>query len=202
VPVTYTNRKGTTYHLYRGQTKTGKPRYYFGRAVQGAGHAGPGEPVEDLPPGFAIRESVNGVVSLARDRPSRLRPAEVAAVEAAVRRHRQGHRYRVAVTPERIDIYERVGPDLTDLLADLGLANVKRPEQVEQLRAEDERHTQYTPVLRFILADPDRRIFRVERMCYLSRIDGWLELGQRGPVATLARALIPTLGTDRFFELW
>ncbi len=122
---------------------------------QGEGRAGWGELVEDVPPGFTIRESVNGVVSLARDRLSRLRPAEVAAVEAAVRRHRQGHPCRVAVTPERIDVYERVGPDLSELLADLGVANVKRPEQGERLHVEDERRANYTPVLRFVLADPD-----------------------------------------------
>jgi len=50
--------------------------------------------------------------------------------------------------------------------------------------------------------DPKQRRFGVERMCYLGSIDGWLELGQTGPAAKLARALIPTLGTDQFYELW
>ncbi len=31
MPITYTNRKGVTYTLCRGETKTGKPRYYFSR---------------------------------------------------------------------------------------------------------------------------------------------------------------------------
>jgi hypothetical protein len=64
MPVSYTNRKGITYMLYRGQTRTGKPRYYIGRPVQGQG-----EPVTEIPPGYTISESVNGVVSLAKDRP-------------------------------------------------------------------------------------------------------------------------------------
>jgi hypothetical protein len=42
----------------------GKPRYYFCRTGQGQG-----EPVAELPPGFTISESVNGVVSLVKDRP-------------------------------------------------------------------------------------------------------------------------------------
>src|SRR5437868_14160699 len=62
MPISYTNRKGLTYTLYRGQTRTGKPRYYFGRAGQGQG-----EPVTELPPGFTISESVNGVVSLVKE---------------------------------------------------------------------------------------------------------------------------------------
>ena len=77
--VSYTNRKGLTYTLYRGQTRTGKPRYYFARADQGQA-----EPVTELPPGFTISESVNGVVSLVKDRPALIQPEEVEAVEAAV----------------------------------------------------------------------------------------------------------------------
>jgi len=70
------------------------------------------------------------------------------------------------------------------------------------LRALEERHAHYTPVLRFTLLDPKQRQFGSERMCYLGSIDGWLELMQTGPVAKLAHALIPTLGTEQFYELW
>ena len=87
--ISYTNRKGVTYTLYRGQTKTGKPRYYFGSMGQSQG-----EPVTELPVGFTISESVNGVVSLVKDRPSLIMPVEVAAVEAAMKQHPQAHRRR------------------------------------------------------------------------------------------------------------
>src|SRR5438309_10904275 len=82
MPVSYTNRKGVTYILYRGQTRTGKPRYYFGRPGQGQG-----EPVTELPPGFTISESANGVVSLPKARTALIQPEEVAAAEAAVQQH-------------------------------------------------------------------------------------------------------------------
>ena len=98
MPITYTNRKGLTYTLYRGQTSTGKPRYYFGRPDQSQG-----EPVSEVPPGFTITESVNGVVSLVKDRPSQILPEEVAAVEAVVKRHPQARRYRVAGKQNRIE---------------------------------------------------------------------------------------------------
>src|SRR5437764_9154405 len=99
MPVTYTNRKGLTYTLYRGQTKSGKPRYYFGRMGQSQG-----EPVTELPAGFTISESVNGVVSLVKDRPSLIMPVEVAAVEAAMKQHPQAHRYRIATKHKWIEI--------------------------------------------------------------------------------------------------
>ncbi len=197
MPVSYTNRKGLTYTLYRGQTKTGKPRYYFGRAGQGQG-----EPVTEIPPGFSISESVNGVVSLVKDRPSLIQPEEVAAIEEAVQQHPEARRYRVAVKHERIEIYEQVGPDYEALLGELQMVALSRQGLAERLQAEEERYARYEPVLRFILLDPTRRRFGAQRMCYLESIDGWLELGQTGPVATLARALIPTLGTDQFYELW
>ncbi len=197
MPVNYTNRKGLTYTLFRGQTRTGKPRYYFARVGQGQG-----EQVTELPPGFTISESVNGVVSLVKDRPSPIQPEEVAAIEAAVQQHPEARHYRVAVKQDRIEIYEQVGPDYSTLLGELHMVNLSRSDLSERLRTMEERHARYTPVLRFILLDATQRWFSAQRMCYRGSIDGWLELGQTGPVAQLARALIPTLGTDQFFELW
>jgi hypothetical protein len=197
IPVSYTNRKGLTYTLYLGQTRTGKPRYYFGRPGQGQG-----EPVTEFPPGFTISESVNGVVSLVKDRPALIQPEEVAAVEAAVQQHPEARRYRVAVKGNRIEVYEQVGPDYNVLVSELHIPGLSRPGLAEQLRALEERHARFTPVLRFTLLDSKQRRFGSERMSSLGGIDDWLELGQTGPVAKLARALIPTLGTEQFYELW
>jgi hypothetical protein len=197
MPVSYTNRKGQTYTLYRGQTKTGKPRYYFARAGQGQG-----EPVAEIPPGFTISESVNGVVSLVKDRPSLIQPEEVAAIEAAVQQHPQARRYRVAVKQNRIEVYEQVGPDYDALFSELHMVGLSTSGLAERLHAFEERNAQYTPVLRFILLDTVRRQFGAERMCYRGSIDGWLELVQTGTAVQLAHTLIPTLGTDEFFELY
>ena len=124
----------------------------------------------ELPPGFTISESVNGVVSL--------------------------------VKGKRIEVYEQIGPDYNELVSELHIPGLSRPGLAEELRALEERHAHYTPVLRFTLLDSKQRLFGSERMSSLGGIDDWLELGQRGPVTELARALIPTLGTDAFFELW
>ena len=195
MPITYTNRKGVTYYLCRGSTKTGKPRYSFAREPRDA-------MVEELPEGFRISESVNGVVSLVRDAPTRLLPAEVAAVEAAVRRHPRVRKYRVDARRDHIDIYEQTGADADELAAVLRLPGIDLRSRVEELRDHLERHARYSPVLRFVLADPVDRTFRVERMCYLGSIDDWITLLPSGPVEDLARRLVPTLGTDEFFELF
>ena len=195
MPITYTNRKGVTYYLCRGSTKTGKPRYSFARRPCDA-------MVDELPDGFRISESVNGVVSLVRDAPTRLLPAEIAAVEAAVRRHPRARKYRVDARRDHIDIYQQTGADADELAAALRFPGFDLRDRVEVLRDHLERHVRYSPVLRFVLADPAGRTFRVERMCYLGSIDDWIALQPTGPVEELARRFVPTLGTDEFFELF
>ncbi|NTU64166.1 MAG: hypothetical protein HGB05_12390 [Chloroflexi bacterium] len=111
MPVTYTNRKGFTFYLCQGVTKTGKPRYFFAREIKG-------EPVDQIPAGYVITESVNGIVSLSKSQVSQLRANEIDKVKAAVARHPKSNRYRVNVRPNRIEIFEAVGADVETLIAD------------------------------------------------------------------------------------
>ena len=195
MPITYTNRKGFTFYLCKGVTKTGKPRYYFASEPKGA-------PVEQIPAGFVISESVNGVVSLTKARPMLILPEESAAVQAAVQRHRKAGNYRVNVRHNQIEIYERVGPDADTLLTifkeEEGRLDAGIRERVEN---EMDRYSQFTPILRLILTDAETRTFGAQRMCYLGSIDDWIDLGYSGTAAQLARRLIPTLGSDAFFDL-
>lgn len=193
--ITYTNRKGVTYYLCRGATKTGKQRYYFAREPQD-------EPVEHLPEGHTIAESVNGVVSLTEIRPSQILPAEIAAVEAELKRHPRAHRYRLDAKQDRLTVYERTSPDVEETLALLKLPITLPGERIDALRADMDRRARFTPVLRFMLVDPAHRSFRTERMCYLGSIDDWISVGQTGPVERLAQEVLPVLGTEEFFELY
>jgi hypothetical protein len=198
MPVTYTNRKGVTYFLRRTTTKTGTQRYVFAREPKG-------ELVERIPEGWKISESVNGIVSLVRDRPALILPQELAAVEAAAERHPKSHNYRVAVKQNRIEVYERVGPDADEMVsvfADLGLGAPGMHHRIEALRADMDRRAQFTPVLRFVLADAEQRTFHTERWCYLGSIDDWIYVGPTGPVDRLAREWVPRLGTDAFFQVY
>jgi hypothetical protein len=199
MPITYTNRKGVLYFLCQTVTQAGKTRYYFARQPKG-------EPVEEIPAGHKIVESVNGVVSLARDIPSPIRPQEVAIVEAAVRRLPKARNYRVSTRQTRIVVYELVAPDVDELIRELShidphLAHVARKTR-DDLQDTLDRRCQYEAVLRFTLVDPAKRTFRPARMTY-SGHGGWHELWseETGPLAGLAERLIPTLGTDDFFDL-
>jgi hypothetical protein len=193
MPFTYTNRKGVTYYLCQSATKTGKPRYYFAREPRGT-------PVEQAPEGFRISESANGLVSLERDRPSQILPAEVAAVEAAIARHPKPRDYHVGLKRDRIEISERLGPDPDQLIAALGGVLGVPAEAPEHLRSELERVGRFAPALRFCLIDAERRTFAVERWCSLGSIDDWIDVGLSGPLDRLVGPAIARLGDDSFYE--
>jgi hypothetical protein len=196
MPVTYTNRKGHTYYLCLGKTKTGKMRYYFARQPK------EGSP-DQIPEGYRISESVNGVVSLVKDRPQLILPQEVASVEAVLARHPKGRDYRVAVQKNQIVIYERLGPDVETLSAIFGKFSPLPPEIVKKrLQEQLDKSARFSPILRFILIDPEERKFIAERWSYLGNVDDWIDMGESGKLEKLARRLIPKLGSDDFFELF
>jgi len=195
MPVTYTNRKGSRYFLCKGATKTGKPRYYFAREQKG-------EPVAEVPHGYEIQESVNGVVSLVTVRPQLILPAEAATVNAALKRHPNAGNYRSAVKNDQIIIYEVIGGGMESLRILLREAGINGNGVEARLQALLDRHTRFTPVMRFILDDQETREYRAERWSYLGSVDDWIDAGHSGKINELAKKLTPKLGTDEFFELY
>jgi hypothetical protein len=192
--VTYTNRKGRTYFLCKGTTKTGRTHYYFGRELKG-------EPVERIPEGFTISESVNGVVSLVRDRPKVIREDEITTIEEEVSGHSQGRNYKVHAKHDRIIIYEMSGPDVEGIAGILERSGLLLPGMEERIQEHLEQSSRFEPILQFILSDREQRAFRVQRWCYLGGIDDWIEI-EHGSLEELALKLIPLLGTDEFFDLY
>ena len=193
--VTYTNRKNVTYHLGQTVTKTGKPRYTFSREPAR-------QPVEQVPEGWEISESINGVVTLAKTKPKLILADELAVVAAQLRRLPKAARYRCEAKANQIVIYENARPDMTKMIAGMiGQGMLIRPREAERLSQLEEDYAHFSPVIRFTLADPQRRSFLAERMVY--RGEGyWRAVDQEGSIFDLATRLVPTLGTEEFFELW
>ena len=88
------------------------------------------------------------------------------------------------------------------LRAILGVAGVGTEKADELIERELERYTQFTPVMRFILDDQETRQYHAERWSYLGSIDDWIYTGHSGKIRELAKKLVPTLGTDEFYELY
>lgn len=194
--VTHTNRKNTSYTLYQGTTKTGKPRYFFAKQSK------KGLPCESIPDGFEVSESPNGVVSLVKKRPKLIPQDEVELVERILATHPQSSNYRLFVRRDRIDVYERVGPNADDLLESFRGLGFGAPLDTSRWRADFNARGQFSAVLRFVLLDKKKRTYGVERMCYLGSIDDWIDIGGIGSLGSLAEEMIPRLGNDSFFELY
>jgi hypothetical protein len=194
MPISYTNRKGVTYFLNKGVTKTGKPRYWFAREPKG-------EPVTEIPSGYEIEESVNAIVSLVKARPQMIPPEEVESVKTQLERHPKARNYRLAVKDKQIIVYEGFGWDVDKMMKIFKdfptLLNAR-----ERLAEDRDRYAQYTPVMRFILDDQETREYDAERWCYKGAIEDWIYAGHSGKIGELAKKLIPKLGTDEFFELY
>ena len=190
MPFTYTNRKGSTYYLCQAATKTGKTRYFFAREPKAT-------PVEKVPAGYQVEESVNGVVSLVKTHLQLISAEELASVEAELKKHPQGQKYRATIKKDQIVVYESQGSDFDEILAQMGWTASESLSHNFK-----ERYTQYSPIMRFILDDNKGRTFIPQRWCFRGSIDDWINVRGSGKIDLLAETLIPILGTDEFFELY
>ena len=196
MPISYTNHKGKTFFLAQGVTKTGKPRYFFSKtAAQNA--------LEQIPADHHIEESVNGVVSLVKDRKQSSLPEEIKMVEAVLHRHPKGNNYRLAAKGNQITVYERMGSDgeaMADIFGET-LPMYSQQNILDGMRAIVEKNAQYSPMLHFILVDEAARTFRAERVTYVVSLPKWVSMSACGPLQEAVDEIIPLLNTDEYFEL-
>jgi hypothetical protein len=196
MPISHTNRKGQTFFLRQGITKTGKPRYFFSRTVES-------DALEQIPAGYHIEESVNGVVSLVKDRQQLILPEEIQVIEAALHCHPKGNNYRVSAKGKQIVVYERLGPDAEDMADIFGktLSMYSRQELLEGVQALLDKNAQYSAMLHFNLVDAAERTFCAERATYVSSLPEWVDICDCGSLQSLVNEIIPLLDTDEYFEL-
>ncbi len=84
------------------------------------------------------------------------------AAQQAVRQHPQARTYRVDVTQDRIDIYERHGEGI-QALADELLSMGPRPRMARAQMDGNDRHPHYKPAPRFILNDAEQRTYHMQQ---------------------------------------
>ena len=185
MPVTHTNRRGQTYYLHAGTTKTGKPRYWFSMKTEG-------DLADSIPEGHEVYESPEAQVFLRRVKPQVVTSKEVAVVQDGLERYAPGQSCIVDRRDEHITVYhaERGHRDLEDF----GLGFREWPE----------RYLSYTKVMRFTLIDEAERTFRAQRWCFRGSIDRWIDLwlsGGGGTLTGLVKKFCPHIGRESFFEL-
>lgn len=123
--ITYTNRKGDTYHLHRGTTKKGNPKYHFAKKE-------PDTPVETIPDSYEIYENPNAQVFLRKIRPKLITDEELAIVQQGVKAYAQVKHFLLDVKKNAIIIYTAEEQDDPFLDQFSSLFTVPR-QQIEEL---------------------------------------------------------------------
>lgn len=191
MPIEYTNRKGEKYYLHVGATKTGKPKYYVALHVRGP-------LAEAIPDGFEIHEYPDGQVSLRKALPKLISDEELVFVGRELERIDRLKGSRVESKLKVLTVY--VVDRKEDLVKELrGLMPWRSRVGLDSAA---ERLWSYDPQLQFVLIDEKKRLFQTRRYCYLGRIDDWIDIGDCGPLAKLAKLYIKHLGQESYYELF
>lgn len=189
----YVNRKGDTYYLQQGKTKTGKPKYYFGRRLSAV-------PLDAMPEGYEVHENPeNGQVHARKVRAMEISPMERRLVEEAVARLAGLKHVIVDVELDALVVYLPGTED--EPLDRLGELLGIPTGAIGKLRDKMARQAQYQKMLRFELLDSDERSYIAQRWCFLGSIDDWLFLEGPAPLEQLVEQFAPHLGKESFFEL-
>jgi hypothetical protein len=194
MPFEYVNRRGERYYLLQGKTKTGKPKYYVSRKADGV-------PVEQVPEGYEIYENAQrGLVSVRRVRPSRVAPLERESLTRWTRQLAGIEHFYVDIQGDSLVVYT---PEIDPAASVNVLSRIfgSFPEGAASAQEWIGKRATYSPMLRFTLEDEEKRLYSAERWCFRGSIDGWFFLSGGHPLETLARAYLPHLNQESFFEL-
>jgi hypothetical protein len=189
--IEHVNRRGDTFYLHEGKTKTGKPKFFFSRKKEGTLAA-------SIPAGYEVYENPNAQVFLRKVVPRLVTEDEVATIDHGVREQAGLTYFLIDVKGKDIIVYlanedvsfleERVFPRF-GLLPESALARAL-PKLLS-----------YSPMMRFTLVGEDPRLFAVWRWCFLGSIDDWFPLSGVGDLKKLVAKYCPHLGRESFYEL-
>jgi len=194
MPVQHTNRKGKSYYLHQGKTKTGKPKYFFSPKAEG-------DLVETLPDGYEIYENPNAQVYLIKEQPKVITDAEKDVVERQLKKVDSSKSYRIDVKGKVITVFEsNESIGAMEGIFSSFLASRSRPNT--GIRDLIEQTASYAPIMRFTLEDEERRTFVTERFCFRGSIDDWIFIGGSNSLEVVCKKFIPHLGQESFYELY
>ena len=194
------NRRGDVYLLQAGKTRTGKPRYYFGRKLTG-------DAVEVVPPGYEVFESPGrGQVFLRKKQATCIDPSEREVVVQGIRDLSNVEHFIVDVEEDCLVVYLPTMhlDEVNALVRQLAGPNALEVPRYRDGRDQFMRELEYKKALRFRLLYSDRRQFHVEQWWSLGSREGWLRLAGPAPLLNLVERYVEHLGKkslDSLFSL-
>lgn len=190
--LTYKNRKGKTYYLHLGKTKTGKDKYFCSQKTDGV-------LLDAVPEGFEIYENPDGLVYLRREIKTLLSEDEFLLINRlmATKTTLKDYAYKVEHDKSAMTIFiadENPGKFLE-------LLNPFLAQDENRVRDYAIKSGTFQAMLRFRLVDEEERLFVTERFCFRGSVDDWIQISGLGPLDTLAKKFVKHLGKESFFEL-
>jgi uncharacterized protein (UPF0297 family) len=192
------NRRGDVYLLQAGRTKTGKSRYYFGRRLTG-------DPVPEVPAGYEVFESPErGQVYLRRQRATCIAATEREIVAEGIRDVSNVEHFVVDVEEDCLVVYlpTKSVNEVNELVCFLAGPQALQVPRFREARDQVVRESRYEKMMRFLLLDPQHRVFDAERWCFRSFHNGWIHIGGPAPLSDLIEQYAEHLGEDSFYELF
>ena len=190
--IEHINRRGDTYYLHEGKTKTGKPKYFFSRKRDGI-------LATAIPAGFEVYEDPESRVTLRKILPRVVTDEEVSTVERGVRNLAKQPHFVIDVKGHSIVVH--LADNSADAIQDVLFSRLGIQPNSFHLQAL-QRFTRYSPMMRFTLVDEENRHFSVDRWCFKGSIDDWLPLMDFGDLKSLVAKYCPHLGRESFYELF
>lgn len=179
MPIQFINRRGKTYTLYQGKSKSDAPRYFFSMKAEG-------EAAEAIPEGYEIYENPQARVFL-RKIPLRLiRDSERALIE----KHLPGSpgRFLVDIKGKTITVYESGRKNLQESFRPLASPGMISARKTGRSPAA------FSPVIRFTLQDAEKRRFILEHHYLKTSNEEWTQLAGPSDLGKLAKNYLKYLG--------
>ncbi|MBM4338233.1 MAG: hypothetical protein FJ110_01690 [Deltaproteobacteria bacterium] len=189
-PITHINRKSQIFYLHQGKTKLGHPKYFFSLKKLG--------PLPDtMPKGYEVYENPNGQVFLRKKRPTIIRDSEIKVVYEGMRKYSAIEYYRLNTQKNAIIVYlaDQDADAIKNLLS--GRYILKSGNTKKALDS----ILNYSPMMRFVLTEKEKRVFVAERYCFLGSINDWINIGGPNKLENLVKKYLKHLGKESFFEL-
>jgi shikimate kinase len=186
----YINRKGQTYYLHQGQTKTGKPKYFFSMNKKGV-------LLNTVPEGWEIYENPNAQVFLRKIKPKLITDEETDTVKKGIEQFCQLQSYLIDVKDNTITIYD-ADQDVEALTKILQPYSIVSSTKITDAL---NRSLSYSPIMKFILIEQTQRLFQTQRYCFRGSIDDWIDIGASGKLSDLVKKYVKHIGKDSYYDL-
>jgi hypothetical protein len=187
VPIQFRNRKGKTYYLHQGKTKTGALQYFFSMKAEG-------DLAEAIPEGYEIYENPNAQVFLRKIQPKLIKDSERAIIEKHL--PNSPGSFLCDIKGKTIIVFEADNKSLEESFRSIVFPSLI--DTSELLKA----LSTFSAVFRFILEDEEKRLFVAERYCFRGSVDDWIYIAGPEKLENLAGKYLWHLGKESFYELY